>query len=184
MNNNNQSENYILKVVLLGNTSVGKTTLRLKYIGQSFRYNYLPTLGADFSLQSVTYGNKTIEFQIWDIGGQTTYNLVRKNFYAGSNGSLVLYDITNQQSFDNVDFWVDEFLNYCGENQVPIVLIGNKIDLRSEEKKDIITYDQGKKLAEKITKDKHITVSFLETSALNGINLTKAFDIIKENYFH
>jgi Ras-related protein Rab-1A len=173
---------FFIKIVLLGDSAVGKTTLRLKYVGKTLDSNYLPTLGADFSLKQMFYANNALKFQIWDLSGQQSFANIRKTFYVGAQGSLILYDITNRNSFYNIPLWIDEFLNNNGEGKMPIVLLGNKVDLRNQ-RKELISAIEGKELADSLSEERGIKISYLETSALTGINIDKAFEKLFESYF-
>ena len=183
MVNEKDLDPFFIKLVLLGDSAVGKTTLRLKYVGKTLDSNYLPTLGADFSLKQMFYANNALKFQIWDLSGQPSFANIRRTFYVGAQGCLLLYDITNRESFFNVSSWIDEFLKHNGQGKMPIVLLGNKIDLRTK-RKELITADEGKDLAKTLSVEKGLQISFLETSALTGINIDKAFEKLFDSYFH
>lgn len=173
---------FFIKLVLLGDSAVGKTTLRLKYVGKTLDSDYLPTLGADFSLKQMLFANNALKFQIWDLSGQPSFANIRRTFYVGAQGALVLYDITNRNSFFNIPLWIDEFLNHNGQGKMPIVLLGNKIDLRAK-RKELITAEEGKEVAKTLSVEKGVPISFLETSALTGINIDKAFEKLFDSYF-
>ncbi|OLS16711.1 MAG: GTPase KRas precursor [Candidatus Heimdallarchaeota archaeon LC_3] len=182
MVNETDLDPFFIKLVLLGDSAVGKTTLRLKYVGKTLDTNYLPTLGADFSLKQMLYANNALKFQIWDLSGQPNFATIRRTFYVGAQGALVLYDITNRDSFFNIPLWIDEFLKYNGQGKMPILLLGNKIDLRAK-RKELITAEEGKDLAKNISGEKGFPISFLETSALTGINIDKAFEKLFDSFF-
>ena len=175
-------EPFKAKIVLLGDPATGKTTLRLKYIGDDVDGSYLPTLGADFSSKHLKYANADLHFQIWDVSGQSNFQSIRKNFYLGAHGALVLYDITNRRSFENVSNWIDEFFKYNGAGKRPVVIIANKIDLRKSNKVSL-TYEDGKELTDQLSLEKNTKMKFLETSALTGVNLDKAFELVFDLYF-
>ena len=173
-------ENTIhLKLVLLGDGRVGKTSIRKKYLGLGFPTEYLETLGADFSIKTTKFQNLDLRYQIWDIAGQPRFNQIRKSFYMGAQAALVLYDVSERKSLSSLSNWIDEVYNSNGKGtDIPIVVIANKIDLRKEI--DCITKDEGKNALKKIKEIYKVNslVKFLETSAKTGENVNKAFDLI------
>ncbi|MHA1990670.1 MAG: Rab family GTPase [Candidatus Hodarchaeales archaeon] len=183
MQNSTENDPIVIKVVLLGDSTVGKTTLRYKYVGKAFESDLLTTLGAEFSFKFKRFRDYQIKFQIWDVGGQELYYHVRKAFYGGALGGIVLYDINNRTSFENIVQWVNEFINHSGDHRKKILIIGNKIDLRKEKLDGLITTEEGKKLTESLSKKKNEDFSFFETSALNGENLELIFDSICQFQF-
>ena len=172
-----------LKMCLLGNGYVGKTSIRRSYLGQGFTTEYLGTLGADFAIKNIIYTNLSIRFQIWDIAGQPRFNQIRKSFFVGSQAAMIIYDITDTEmtSFDAVINWTEELWENNGKGKVPILLIGNKIDLRSGSQKTI-SYDEGKALAEKISQKTAMYVPFIETSAKTGENIDLAIHKMAEEF--
>ena len=135
LNASTGKENYNIKIVLLGDGGVGKTAIRRRFMGQGFKSTYMETIGSDFSTKTITleYNLKfvTINFQIWDLAGQPKFQNIRQMFYAGSQGLIFVFDVTRLDSLENVKLWVDEVL----KNQiskVPVILIGNKVDLKDE----------------------------------------------------
>ncbi|MHA2365113.1 MAG: Rab family GTPase [Candidatus Hodarchaeales archaeon] len=179
----NELNQVIFKLVLLGEGTVGKTSLRHRYLGKEFSTSYLATLGADFAIREVPYENKFIvRYQIWDLAGQPRFNSLRKSFYIGAQGALVLYDITNRHTLDAVSNWTSEFFQNNGKGVQPIVLIGNKIDLRNETP-DTITFEEGNEVAQKLASESETIVPFIETSAKTGENISKAFEIITDYFF-
>ena len=179
------------KVVLLGDGSVGKTSIKKRFVGLDFEGTYMATMGADFTIKEHKYrttDNKDIitKFMIWDIAGQTRYNAVRPHYYLGSHSALLVYDVTNFNSVDSILNWVHEFKKIV-KHSVPITLVGNKIDLRDEHKVPGLSYEDGFGLAEKVNElvskldaqagnFNYYKVDFFETSAKTGINIDKAFD--------
>ena len=122
------------KIVLCGDGAVGKTSLRRAYLGQEFNSNYLETLGADFATKiiKILYNEEEyqIKYLIWDLAGQPNFNAVRTNYFKGSHAILIIYDVTNRKSYENVINWIHEIKkSLSGEGIPPISLLGNKIDL-------------------------------------------------------
>ena len=166
---------------MIGDGSVGKTSLRQRYMGQKFVTQYIMTIGADFAFREIKIDDKKlpdsiVRCQIWDLAGQVNFARVRDLYYTGSNGILLVYDCTNPTSYANIDNWLTEAHNNIG-NIVPIVLIANKIDLR-EKFSDSISKKDGEKMAENISEKYFkgkIEVPYIETSAKTGENVDKAF---------
>ena len=176
-------EEVIFKIVLLGDGMVGKTSLRYRYLDKGFTSNYLATLGADFAIKELDYMNYHIRFQIWDLAGQVRFETLRKSFYIGAQSALILYDVTNRQSYNNVKNWLNEFWTHNGKGKMPVVLIGNKIDLRGNGVDDI-SKDEGINLAKNIQEDNktNFTIPYVETSAKTGENIDLAFKTITDHY--
>ena len=179
----NDLKEIIIKLVLLGEGSVGKTSLRHSYLGKEFSTSYLATLGADFAINEIEYKNWLVRYQIWDLAGQQRFNTLRKAFYIGAQGSLIIYDITNPTSLEKTYNWVTEFFDNNGKGPQPVVLIGNKIDLRDKNNISTLSPEDGKKVAQNIHKKANIPVPFIETSAKTGENIKEAFQLITDYYF-
>ncbi len=170
----------LFKVVLMGDGSVGKTSLRRVYMGEGFKANYMITIGADFAVKKMSLaGGHDVSIQIWDLAGQEHFKNVRSTFYRGAQGALAVYSTVERTSFDNLWNWVEECWTNAGK-KIPIVLIANKIDLRDQFKDNpvmqqtIVTTEEGKALAEKIA-SQGVHTSFLETSAKTGHNVEASF---------
>lgn len=169
---------YVLKVVLIGDGAVGKTSIRNRFMGYGFETSHLMTLGADFSLKEVNRGDEIWKFQIWDLAGQEMFQQVRARFYQGAMGALLVFDITRKQTFLNITNWLNELYRYNGRGVVPVIVLANKADLR--DKKSIKMKDV-EKYVEKLnarTKQFNITNYALETSAKTGLNVDKAFELL------
>ncbi|MHA1960677.1 MAG: GTP-binding protein [Candidatus Thorarchaeota archaeon] len=170
----------LFKIVLMGDGSVGKTSLRRTYMGEGFRSQYHLTIGADFAVKKMQLaGGHDVSVQIWDLAGQEHFKSVRSTFYKGAQGALAVFSVVERGSFENVQNWVDECWTNAGK-KIPVVLIANKTDLREQFKDNpvmaqtIVTTDEGRALSEKIAGHGVIT-SFLETSAKTGQNVEAAF---------
>lgn len=175
-----ETDQIIFKLSLLGDGSVGKTSLRHRYLGKEFSTSYLATLGADFAIKEVYYGNQlTVRYQIWDLAGQPRFNQLRKTFYLGSQGAIIIYDVTSYDSFNNVKNWLNEFINNNGKGTGIILLVANKVDLRND---NSISTEQGAQLAKQLGSIINKEVPFIETSAKTGQNIEDAFKLITD-YF-
>ena len=170
-----EEENYemMFKVVLVGDSSVGKTNIMSKYLKNEFHEDSKATVGVEFGSKQFNIEGHPIKAQIWDTAGQERYKAITRAYYKGAKGAFIVYDITRKQTFDDIDKWRNELVNSCNK-EVTIMLIGNKCDLEDQRE---ITKEQGEEKA------KSFGFSFIETSALSGENLEKGFEmLIKEIY--
>ena len=156
----------IFKIVLIGDTSVGKTNILSKYLSDEFDPDSKATVGVEFGTKNFKIENNIVKVQIWDTAGQERYRSITNAYYKGAKGSLLVYDITNKKSFENLDRWISD-LKTNGDSNISIVLLGNKSDLENLRQ---ISTEEGKQKAE------FYKFAFMETSALNGHNIEKAFD--------
>ena len=157
----------VLKLVLLGDAAVGKTSLINMYAHHRFKEDYKPTLGVNIVLKEINEEDAQIRLVVWDIAGQDQYDLSRKMFFQGVQGALFVYDTTRASSLENIESkWLND-VNEYGEKDLAYVLIGNKIDLKDSR---VITTERGKQLANKINAS-----AFIETSAKYGDNVEEAF---------
>jgi len=167
-------KSFLFKIVLIGDGAVGKTSLRRRWMGEAFEVNYIFTIGCDFAIKEFQFDKDIkVKLQIWDLGGQPHFREVRKAFYVGASGGIVLYDITNRTSFENVKMWIAELIKHA-KKKVPIVIVGNKIDLRTNEG-DYIPTSKGLELKRQIVKEFGVKALFSETSAKTGENVDKVF---------
>ncbi len=168
------------KICLVGDGSVGKTALRDNFMDKSFTSDYIRTLGVDVVFKSIMINNSEILFQIWDIAGQPLYESVRKDFYKGAIGALAVYDITRYDTLVNLRNWTAEIWENNGKGPIPIIILGNKIDLLKTSV-ETIPQEQGYSLANELNSSSNghtAESSFLETSALTGENVYKAFELL------
>lgn len=173
----------ILKITLLGDGAVGKTSLRERFMGRGFKTQHLMTIGADFAAidKTVTYNDKDYEvtFQIWDLAGQQRFSSVRARFYQGSLGGLLLFDITRPESFQNLASWLNEIWKNSGsKSPVPVVILGNKSDLRSRSSVDVKKAEEYCRQLTANTTKFGFDIIYIETSAKDGINIDEAFNAL------
>ena len=163
-----EDDNYdlIFKIVLIGDSGVGKTNILSRYLTNEFSLTTQATVGVEFGSKIIKKGEKLIKLQIWDTAGQERYKSITSAYYKGSKGAFVVYDISRKNTFDNVDKWINELKNN-GSEDVFIMLVGNKSDLKDQRE---ITEEEVKKKAELYN------VAFCETSALEGKNIGYAFE--------
>lgn len=161
------------KIVLIGDPEVGKTSIRRKYMGKSFRADYLKTLGADFAATKVNIEGDTVLLTIWDLAGQSIFHGMRSSFYHGCKCALVVCDVTNKQSLENSFKWAEEAINYAKTSLQDIYLIGNKIDLTDDR---VVQNEQMEEVAKKFRETFNFSVKIYETSALTGENINELFE--------
>ncbi|XP_071163209.1 ras-related protein ORAB-1-like [Mytilus edulis] len=164
----NPEYDFLFKMVLVGDDGVGKSCLMSSFAeGKQYMHtaNYMPTIGVDFKIRTINVEGRVIKLQLWDTAGAERFRSITTSYYRGANGVVIIYDITNQKSFDNVPKWVKEVESYANPNSKTI-LIGNKGDLEMER---IVDYSTGKKFADSVG------LSFAETSAKISKNVEQAF---------
>ncbi|KAL9253000.1 GTP-binding protein YPTM2-like protein [Drosera capensis] len=154
----NNEYDYLFKLLLIGDSGVGKSCLLLRFADDSYVESYISTIGVDFKIRTVEQDGKTIKLQIWDTAGQERFRTITSSYYRGAHGIIIVYDVTDQHSFENVKQWLSEIDRYASDNVVKL-LVGNKSDLTSNR---VVSYESGKAFADEIG------VPFLETSAKNA----------------
>ena len=155
----------LYKILLLGDSTVGKTCFLLRYTDDTFLDLHMATIGLDYRLKTMILDDhRIVKVQLWDTAGQDKFRAITRNYYKGARGIILIYDITNIKSYDNIKKWINEIKEEISEN-VTIVLIGNKIDNEKERK---ISKEQGVKLAN------DYNVSFFETSAKTGEGINES----------
>ena len=163
----------LFKMVLIGDSFVGKTNMLNKYLKNTFNPDSKATVGVEFGSKSFTINNKIIKAQIWDTAGQERYHAITKAYYKGAKGAFLVYDITRKETFESIDKWIPD-LQVNGSKDISIILIGNKNDLEDQRK---VTQDEAEQKA------KNYKVGFMETSAKSGDNLDKAFETLVHSIF-
>ena len=162
-----KSREFLYKILLLGDTSVGKTCFLMRYTDNTFQEIHLSTIGLDYKLKNVQLEDgKFVKIQIWDTAGQDRFRSITKNYYKGAHGIILLYDITDRRSFDNVKTWIEQIREEVGD-KVSIILVGNKIDEVDGRK---VKTEEGEKVANEIG------LSFFECSAKTGENIDMIFN--------
>jgi len=161
----NPEYDYLFKLLLIGDSGVGKSCLLLRFADDTYTDSYISTIGVDFKIRTVELEGKTVKLQIWDTAGQERFRTITSSYYRGAHGIIVVYDVTDAESFQNVKTWLNEIDRYANEN-VNKLLVGNKSDLTE---KKVVDYQTAKAFADEIG------VPFLETSAKNATNVENAF---------
>eukprot|EP00127_Corallochytrium_limacisporum_P006672 Clim_evm51s232 gene=Clim_evmTU51s232 len=161
----NPEYDYLFKLLLIGDSGVGKSCLLLRFADDTYQESYISTIGVDFKIRTIELDKKVIKLQIWDTAGQERFRTITSSYYRGAHGIIVVYDVTDQESFSNVQTWLSEIDRYATEN-VNKLLVGNKCDLLD---KKVVDYTTAKEFADKLK------IPFLETSAKNATNVEQAF---------
>lgn len=167
---NKTHPNKILKILILGDAKVGKTTLRRRYLGEGFDGQYMTTLGMDFAVVEC----KGCQVQIWDLAGQEGFRKIIRRSYGGASGAILVYDVTNEESLINLANWMEE-VQMIKEELIPLMFVGNKIDLREALQEHVKT-EAAFIFVNSLAKKYKIDYRFIETSALTGQNITSAFE--------
>ena len=171
MTDGDNTSESVYKVLLLGDSTEGKTCFLMRYTDNTFQEIHMSTIGLDYRLKSMTLkSGKNVKVQIWDTAGQDRFRAITKNYYKGAHGIILIYDVTNQLSFDNVSNWINQIKEEASD-KVTIFLVGNKIDDVENRK---IQTESGKNLAE------NFQLQFYETSAKTGENVEKTFQALVE----
>jgi small GTP-binding protein len=168
------------KICLIGDGYVGKTSIRRTYLREGFKKSYIPTLGVDFAQKTLEYEGVPTNLVIWDIAGQPAYAGLRKRYYEGASGIILVYSVVDRTSFDNASKWLVEAHSFM-QNLPPLIIAANKIDLSPTHPKDeTVSPEEGKEFARAFSEKLNTEVYFIETSALKGINIDEAFyELIK-----
>jgi Ras-related protein Rab-1A len=161
----NPEYDYLFKLLLIGDSGVGKSCLLLRFADDTYTESYISTIGVDFKIRSIELEGKTVKLQIWDTAGQERFRTITSSYYRGAHGIIIVYDVTDKESFQNIQHWLQEIDKYANEGVMKL-LVGNKSDLQS---KKVVSYDEAKELADSLG------IGFIETSAKNAHNVEQAF---------
>ncbi|KAJ3097172.1 GTP-binding protein of the rab [Phlyctochytrium bullatum] len=161
----NPEYDYLFKLLLIGDSGVGKSCLLLRFADDTYTESYISTIGVDFKIRTIELEGKTVKLQIWDTAGQERFRTITSTYYRGAHGIIVVYDVTDQDTFNNVKQWLQEIDRYASEG-VNKLLVGNKSDLVA---KKVVDYNAAKEFADQLQ------IPFLETSAKNSSNVEQAF---------
>ncbi|ODH49631.1 GTP-binding protein ypt1 [Paracoccidioides brasiliensis] len=156
---------YLFKLLLIGDSGVGKSCLLLRFADDTYTESYISTIGVDFKIRTIELDGKTVKLQIWDTAGQERFRTITSSYYRGAHGICIVYDVTDMDSFNNVKQWLQEIDRYATEG-VNKLLVGNKSDM---EDKKVVEYTVAKEFADSLG------IPFLETSAKSASNVEQAF---------
>ncbi|EYU40652.1 hypothetical protein ABFS82_14G057300 [Erythranthe guttata] len=161
-------EDYLFKIVVIGDSAVGKSNLLSRFARDEFDHNSKATIGVEFQTQVLELDGKEVKAQVWDTAGQERFRAVTSAYYRGAVGALVVYDITRITTFESIKRWLDELNTHC-DTAVAKMLVGNKSDLEHIRQ---VSVEEAKTLAEEEG------LFFIETSALDSTNVNKSFEIV------
>jgi len=161
---NGSSYDALFKLVLIGDSGVGKSCLLLRFADDAFTESYITTIGVDFRFRTVQVGSLLVKLQIWDTAGQERFRTITSAYYRGADGIITVYDVTNQESFDHVQDWLHEVEKYASPGTVKL-LVGNKCDREDK----VVSTETGEAFAN------NLNLPFLETSAKTSENVEAAF---------
>ncbi len=164
--NTNSSHDYSIKILMIGDSSVGKTSIMMRYANDKFSSSFITTIGIDFITKNIEMSGKKVRLQIWDTAGQERFRAITTSYFKGANIILVIYDVSDESTFENVKYWL-QTINDCTSDYSGIILVGNKIDLEVTRK---ISYGEGAELAKKYN------IEFFECSAKKNINVDSIFE--------
>ena len=153
------------QILLLGDTQVGKTCLINRYTNGVFKEEYISTVGFDYYTKQEEINNKTVQVKLWDTAGQERFKTLTPSFLRNAEGVIIVFDVTSQDSFDNVKGWINSIKSNLGEKIIPIIIVGNKIDMENMRE---ISKEDGKKIASEND------FKYFETSAKTGIGVDEA----------
>ncbi|KAK3561937.1 hypothetical protein QTP86_019060, partial [Hemibagrus guttatus] len=161
-----QNFDYMFKLLIIGNSSVGKTSFLFRYADDSFSNSFVSTVGIDFKVKTVYRNDKRVKLQIWDTAGQERYRTITTAYYRGAMGFILMYDITNEESFNAVQDWATQIKTYSWDN-AQVILVGNKCDMADER---VVPVEKGKHLADQLG------FEYYEASAKENINVRQVFE--------
>jgi Ras-related protein Rab-10 len=166
-----KSYDLLFKLLLIGDSGVGKTCILFRFSEDAFNTTFISTIGIDFKIKTIELKGKKIKLQIWDTAGQERFHNITTSYYRGAMGIMLVYDITNAKSFDNIAKWLRNIDDHANED-VERMILGNKCDM---DDKRVISYERGQSIA------KEHKLRFLETSAKTNINVETAFIQLAES---
>lgn len=164
---------HLIKLLLLGDSAVGKSSLLLRFCDNKFEQNFVITIGVDFKIKNIVRGDKRVRLQVWDTAGQERFRTITPAYYRSAMGVIITYDVTDMNSFNNVEFWMENLAAH-GEESVQRVLVGNKADLTE---KRVVSRERGEELARKHG------IQLFETSAKTATEVEAAFNHIADQVF-
>ena len=159
---------YLIKLLLIGDSGVGKSCLLLRFCDDTFSPTFITTIGIDFKIRTITMDKKRLKMQIWDTAGQERFRTITTAYYRGAQGILLVYDVTDEKSFQNIRNWIAQLQEHASDT-VAKILVGNKCDMVD---KRVVDTQRGQELADEFG------IQFFETSAKNTINVEEAFECL------
>ena len=161
----NNGVDMVIKILMIGDSNVGKSCLLLRYVDNSYSSTFITTIGIDFKIKIINVENKRIKLQLWDTAGQERFRTITTSYFRGAQAAMLTYDVTNRETFDHIKNWLDD-LNNHGNGKIEIFLVANKIDLIDGR---LVTKEEGEQLAKKYK------MKYFECSARSGLNVEEMF---------
>lgn len=168
---NRKNYDHLFKLLLIGDSGVGKTCILFRFSDDAFNTTFISTIGIDFKIKTIDINGKRVKLQIWDTAGQERFHTITTSYYRGANGIMLVYDITNPKSFDNITKWLKNITDFASDD-VERILLANKCDM---EEKRMISTARGQEVATANN------IKFYETSAKNNQNISDAFVTLAED---
>jgi len=171
---------YKFKFIIVGDKAVGKSSIVRRFVENKFTIDYRSTLGLNVLSHSMKFYGNEAHFSLWDLGGQEYFKRFRKTYYTGTQAAFIVFDVCERETFTNVKKWYEELKEFLGNKNIPIVIVGNKIDLSDQRS---VQYKEGIALIDELTQQNiNDYLSYIETSALTGENIEEAFRLIAYHY--
>jgi small GTP-binding protein len=170
MNSSSDKTDYTFKILTIGESGVGKTCLLLRYTDNKFIKNYLTTIGIDFKVKLISIHGKSVKLKIWDTAGQERFRNITQQYYKGSDGIVLVYDVTDRESFEKISDWMKQITLYTQTDRIGIVLLGNKVDLEPRQ----VKAEEGAAIAQQYG------IKHFETSAFTNLNVEESFKFLTE----
>lgn len=164
---NPRDYDHLFKLLIIGDSGVGKSSLLLRFADNTFSPNYITTIGVDFKIRTITVDDERVKLQIWDTAGQERFRTITSTYYRGTHGVIVVYDVTSGESFANVKRWLHEIDQNC--DSVQKILVGNKCD---DPERRVVVQSDAKRFADQMS------IQFFETSAKDNVNVEEMFNAI------
>ena len=164
-----QGYDHLIKLIIIGDSSVGKTCILLRFSDDNFPTTHMPTIGIDFKIKSINVGGQVVKLQVWDTAGQERFRTITQTYYKGAMGIILVYDCTEEKSFSNISNWMKQIEQHASKDVVK-VLVGNKADKDDR----VVDTETGKQLADEYG------LAFFETSAKTGLNISELFQYVAQ----
>ena len=164
MSGNNKNYDSIMKILLIGDSGVGKSCLLVRFVEDKFSPSFITTIGIDFKIKTVDINGKKVKLQLWDTAGQERFRTITTAYYRGAMGIILVYDVTDERTFTNVNQWFKTVSDHANDD-AQLLLVGNKSDMDTR----VVSYEQGESLA------KELGLPFVEASAKDDTNVNDIF---------
>ena len=165
-NDDNNTSDNSFKILTIGESGVGKTSILRRYVENKFQKHHLSTIGIDYMAKTIKINDKEIKLKIWDTAGQERYRNITSHIYKGADGIILVFDVTDEVSFNQISDWMEQINANVSKDEVSLILIGNKCDLEER----IVNQEKGEEMANSLN------IKYYETSALKGIGINEAFE--------